>query len=407
MPGHRRAAPPAESTARGPARPTRATGTSDNAFQASQLPDEAFPHQGILEALMGEDLSHVRVREGGDAALAGVRADGMAHGDEVTVPTNPTLDVMAHEVAHVLQNDHGTPAATLSQPGDASEREADAAADKAMRGEPISIQAAPTGAFAGGWLSDVGDWVSGVVDSVFGGSSSEQAPTPAQTPASDPQAPMKQAGLDIASGYTGKQATDPKLASKLVKLDTPEQREAALNGFTQNQSADPKWEEMCGAHTMMASVMMGGGNEGVGDLAKSLANKPGLAPDEKEALLAVAEAAKSGTLMRADMDMLTSTMHQRMKQSDIDDKNAGFGVTGKAMQQLGADNPAIEAAMKKGNMTPTQIDTDADGKTNHWVLRMGVNTPDASVYDPFQTKTGTQVVKDPAQVARYKTASGG
>jgi hypothetical protein len=108
-----------------------------------------------LEAALGAGLDRVRVHtdSGSDAAARALGARAFALGDDVFFrdgaydPQQPDgRRLIAHEVAHTVQA-RGTPpstdgATTVSQPGDAPEREADAFADAFMQREPSATQAA-------------------------------------------------------------------------------------------------------------------------------------------------------------------------------------------------------------------------------------------------------------------------
>jgi hypothetical protein len=100
-------------------------------------PGGPLPHQAALEASFEQDLSGVQAHVGGDAAASAeaMGADAYATGDHVVLPANPGLDVVAHEVAHVLQQRDGVQLhGGVGAAGDSYEQEADAAAAAAVAG---------------------------------------------------------------------------------------------------------------------------------------------------------------------------------------------------------------------------------------------------------------------------------
>ena len=111
-----------------------------------------------FEPAYGADLSDVRVHTGGEAAGAAAALDARAYtvgGDivfnqgEYSPGTEGGQSLIAHELAHVVQQGTGggvPEQLEVSQPGDAIERDADAAASAAMRGAPAAVSAAPPGA---------------------------------------------------------------------------------------------------------------------------------------------------------------------------------------------------------------------------------------------------------------------
>src|SRR6185436_15368584 len=111
-----------------------------------------------FEPAFGTDFSDVRVHTGGAASTAARSLDARAYtvgGDivfndgEYAPGSGAGQELVAHELAHVVQQGTGgdVPAELeVSQPGDAIEREADAAASAAMSGGPAAVSPAPGGA---------------------------------------------------------------------------------------------------------------------------------------------------------------------------------------------------------------------------------------------------------------------
>lgn len=113
----------------------------------SSLPDGV---RGKFEASLGTDLSSVRVHTGESSASAaqGLGARAFAVGQDIHFgagqyqPDDPFgMHLLAHEVAHTVQQAGGGPRMKLevSAPGDSFEAEADRAADAMVSGAPAVI----------------------------------------------------------------------------------------------------------------------------------------------------------------------------------------------------------------------------------------------------------------------------
>jgi hypothetical protein len=110
------------------------------------------PYRAEMEAAFGEDFSSVRSTTGRAADLEGLGANAAASGESIAFgSSSPDKHTVAHELTHVVQERQsgggGAPMAksTVSQVGDASEREADAVADQVLAGEAVTVQSAPGG----------------------------------------------------------------------------------------------------------------------------------------------------------------------------------------------------------------------------------------------------------------------
>ena len=109
----------------------------------------AVPHRARMEAGFGESFAGVRVHLGGAAPLSRIAAAAAASDEHIAFANRaPTERQVAHELAHVVQQRRHsrTPAGLreVSQPGDAAEREADAAARAVSAGAVFRVQQAPT-----------------------------------------------------------------------------------------------------------------------------------------------------------------------------------------------------------------------------------------------------------------------
>lgn len=100
---------------------------------------DKLPHGDRIQAAFGQhDVSGVRAHTGGDAAKAGNKlgAEAFATGQDVAFQSSPDVHTAAHEAAHVVQQRAGVQLkGGTGKAGDALERNADAAADKVVRGE--------------------------------------------------------------------------------------------------------------------------------------------------------------------------------------------------------------------------------------------------------------------------------
>jgi len=112
-------------------------------------PPSELPFRFTIEAIFGTPLDSVRAYLGQHAALARHNAHAAAWHDSVAFAGQPTLSLVAHEIAHVLQRRSAIPGQTFSQAGDASEREADLVAHAVARGaNRVSVHATRTAAIS-------------------------------------------------------------------------------------------------------------------------------------------------------------------------------------------------------------------------------------------------------------------
>nr|WP_255217132.1 DUF4157 domain-containing protein [Myxococcus sp. AM010] len=98
-----------------------------------------LPHFEQLQQAFGRhDLSDVKARVGGEAALASDRmgAQAFTMGNHIAFRGPPDLRLTAHEAAHAVQQRSGVQLHDgVGHPGDPYERQADEAADAVVRGE--------------------------------------------------------------------------------------------------------------------------------------------------------------------------------------------------------------------------------------------------------------------------------
>ncbi|MGI2112291.1 eCIS core domain-containing protein [Shewanella frigidimarina] len=104
---------------------------------AFQTPGTSLPFKQQLEHSSGRDLSGIRTHLGQNSALASLGANGAALGNDIAfASSNPPLGLVAHEVAHVLQQRQNGSASHA-----ASELDAQQAARSAEAGMPMKVHA--------------------------------------------------------------------------------------------------------------------------------------------------------------------------------------------------------------------------------------------------------------------------
>lgn len=111
-----------------------------SAAEALSDPVVPLPHQSRMEAAFGRSFADVRCHIGPLSAQVGAElgTPGVARGRDVAfADAAPTAWVVAHELAHVVQQSGGTP---LPGAGDV-EADAEAAASAAVAGRPVQVKA--------------------------------------------------------------------------------------------------------------------------------------------------------------------------------------------------------------------------------------------------------------------------
>ncbi len=105
-------------------------------------PGRALPHRSRLEPHVDSlDLSAVTAHtdEAAQQATDALGVSAYAVGTDIALGDSADLEMVAHEVAHVVQQQHGeAPAGGIGRPGDAFERAADEFATSVTRGESVS-----------------------------------------------------------------------------------------------------------------------------------------------------------------------------------------------------------------------------------------------------------------------------
>lgn len=141
-----------------------------NAWKAAAVGAvKPVPFRNEMEALFGEDFGDVQVRTGAGDGLRDSGMEAAAVEDRIVfADASPSREQVAHELTHVVQHGAGGGAGGVSRPGDASEREAEAAGRAAAKGEPIQVEEAGGGLHAG-WLDGIGQAVRGAWETVKDG----------------------------------------------------------------------------------------------------------------------------------------------------------------------------------------------------------------------------------------------
>jgi Domain of unknown function (DUF4157) len=119
------------------------------ARQGIQGAGESLPHFDALQAAFGRhDLSGVtaHVDETATKATRAIGADAYATGNHIAFASRPGLFTAAHEAVHIVQQRAGVQlAGGVGEAGDAYEQQADAVADRVVRGVPADDLLPPPG----------------------------------------------------------------------------------------------------------------------------------------------------------------------------------------------------------------------------------------------------------------------
>jgi hypothetical protein len=116
---------------------------------ATQGSGGEVPYRADMEQSFGQDFGGVRAYLGKSEALASLGAEAATRDGAIAFATaTPSRELVAHELTHVVQERrHGAGAvqhkAAVSSPSDDAEREADTVAAAVVRGEHVSVGAAP------------------------------------------------------------------------------------------------------------------------------------------------------------------------------------------------------------------------------------------------------------------------
>ncbi len=126
--------------------------TKDAAAEGVSGSGSGVPDAAKMEELMGADFSGVKVHSGKEAkeGAKAIGAEAYAMGEDIALPGGDKK-TLAHELAHVVQQQQGrSPAGGVGKEGDALETEADAVADKVIKGESAAELLGTGGGGGGG-----------------------------------------------------------------------------------------------------------------------------------------------------------------------------------------------------------------------------------------------------------------
>jgi hypothetical protein len=157
--------------------PVRSRSPTSIAEQGIEGPGQRLPfHDQIQRAFGDHDISGIRAHVGGTAtdASRGLGAQAYAYGDHVAFASPPTLDLAAHEAAHVVQQRAGVALKGIDGgAADAYEQHADAVAAAVVQGESAAplLGRLPSGGATGAAVQRKGE-----------GASAASSATPAPRP---------------------------------------------------------------------------------------------------------------------------------------------------------------------------------------------------------------------------------
>jgi hypothetical protein len=116
-----------------------AAATQDSAQHGIATPSSALPHGETIQRLFGQhSIAGIQAHTGSEAAASAnaMGAQAYATGNHVVLGDRADLHTVAHEAAHVVQQRAGVQLkGGVGEAGDHYEQQADAAADKVVRGE--------------------------------------------------------------------------------------------------------------------------------------------------------------------------------------------------------------------------------------------------------------------------------
>lgn len=276
------------------------------------------------------------------------------------------------------------------------------------------------------------NFVTDIWDYFFGDEKKQEAPKAAPAPAAPALSPEEQAKKDEQDAFRRKiqgeanhdesrdgyrmagfrigQAYDPAgrefNGDQKVSLGSKEERLAALNSLTQNDTTG-QGEDMCGATSILAGAMVAGGNDGVKDLIATMSATGKLTKGELKELGGIEKRlAKGEPLSMADIQAVQFQLHstlRRQQKEQIEGEDEG-GVDARIIQNFISD-PKMAKMFKDNDLGISRVDSTGDDKGNHFVLNIGRPSSDgAKVYDPYARKGGQQVVSDKETLQDYDLA---
>lgn len=108
---------------------------------------QQLPFRSRLEMAFGADLADLPVRQGeeSESELLGLHAEGAYQDGELLLPRNPSVELVAHETAHALQDRSGGAAGTARSVDADAETDAHEAAREVAAGRPAELERAVDG----------------------------------------------------------------------------------------------------------------------------------------------------------------------------------------------------------------------------------------------------------------------
>jgi hypothetical protein len=191
----------------------------------------------------------------------------------------------------------------------------------------------------------------------------------------------------VTIGTAGAGAAPLEADTELGNLDTAQGRVAALNMITQNRDPnDPdKHDDVdkvdCGPSTIVAGVLYSEGPKGIGKL---LDDMKGDHPDREESpqvkalrdKLANGQPLTIGDIQNVQHDlymdiktdgMTPEAIDAAIHSKDLDEQRKAY-VGGDAMESFLKRHGDVTAMFHEHHLGVSNIDTDADGTGDHWVL---------------------------------------
>lgn len=398
---------------RGPAVPGAGPGKrtlTEDLGAGDALPDT---QRARFEQSLGRDLSGVRVHTGDAAAdhADRVQARAFAAGPHIVFgrgeyrPDDPRgLHLLAHEVAHTAQQHGASPGGDLAttQPGDAAERNADAAAGAMIAGAPAAVTAQPA-AIARKTTDESIDPPAPPADAAPGSGPPAASAGGAQ-PGSDPGA-ARDAGNEqigeLTAEQIGAEPYEPPDVGPDVPVRDTEADKQAIAGVGQQLPPQGGADELAGAaaagpagQTGHAAQPAPGGGDGGGEASPELTTAVTAA--QSDARDAVAQSEADATAYKAEMtarrdrfddEQHATTLEQLKTMSAIQKRQTlqDLGYDAKAVKQLkdseldGLIEGKLDAEQRKTKilgMDPDQLAALAPAQKIQYLVDLGIDRGD-------------------------------
>jgi hypothetical protein len=203
----------------------------------------------------------------------------------------------------------------------------------------------------------------------------------------------------------------PPPTTPLGDMSTPEARLKALNRLTQNeadapgidgggaQPFDAKDGSRCGPSSLIAGALVAVGPEGLNAVIDNM-KAHGLDPKGADGMMTDMLQKKihdGKPLTYGDIQdlqlSLYNTMKNEEKAANPDDGKIG-GIRDTTVRSFLSSSPELAGMYKKNGMGIGFVDTDGDGKPNHFVLEMRQGGKIDGIYDPWKRNGGQVVTQD-------------